>query len=232
MGPERLVQMGGGQLRTQRHQVGERVHVLVRRADGRAHLAVDRVAVDQHGTPPSTRERPREMRRDERRACSPARRVHRDHARAPIQRGGTDPGRGRRGRERLTIGGPHEEAVGAGADRRTQRADGFTGVDGEERPRARTAPLTSDDWPTTTSGSSWRTASDSCRSSAAVATTRAWPLRSRKCMTSSATSCCSIASTILATSSTSPPLIERISRRRRSEEEPTWAKVSIRHRHD
>ncbi len=60
---------------------------------------------------------------------------------------------------------------------------------------------------TTASGSSWRTASASCRSSAAVATTRARPDRSRKWRISSATSGASSASTTLATSSMHPPAV-------------------------
>ena len=58
---------------------------------------------------------------------------------------------------------------------------------------------------TTASGSSCRTASASCAASTAVPTTRARPVRSRKCMTSSATSGVSSASTIRATSSMFAP---------------------------
>ncbi len=132
MGPERFVQVFGGELRTQRRQVGERMHIDLRRADRRAHLGEQRVAVDQHARPPSTGERPCEVRRHERRPRSPARRVHRDHARASVQRRRNGAGRGRGDRQRVTIRGPHEEAVRARADRGPERADRFAGVDGEE----------------------------------------------------------------------------------------------------
>ena len=73
------------------------------------------------------------------------------------------------------------------------------------RPRMATGS-TSEGWATTASGSSCRTAASNCRSSMAVATTRACPVRSRKCMTSSVTSGASSARTTLATFSTSATL--------------------------
>ena len=104
----------------------------------------------------------------------------------------------------LPVAGPHEEALRSGTDGAAERGHRFARGEREQG----TAPGTGGGnagSATTASGSSWRTASASCRSSPAVLTTRARPLRSRKCRTSSATSCASSASTTLAASSM-PPL--------------------------
>ena len=136
MRPERVVQVGGRQLRRQRHQVRQRVHVLVGRAEGRSDLSDGWVTVDEDARVSPASERSREVGRDERGARSTAGRVHRDDVRAPVESGRPRPGRGRRGRQRLAVGRPHEEAIGSGADGRPQRADRFPRVDGQEWPRS------------------------------------------------------------------------------------------------
>ena len=74
------------------------------------------------------------------------------------------------------------------------RGDRLTGVERQHHTEP-FRPPSSPGAAITASGSSCRIASESCLSSAAVATTRARPLRSRKCITSSVTSGASSANT-------------------------------------
>ena len=209
MGPEGIIQMAPCQLVAQRNTsprlcTSSSAHRARRRSPRR------RISVDEDARETAARERSSEVGRDERGAGATARGVHDDHGgpafeqdrrSAPMRPSQLESASRSAGQMKNPLA-PTWIAV------RSDPIDSLR-VEREQRPgerRAKPPHRTRDGCAITASGSSCRIASSSCRSSPAMPTTRAWPLLSRKCMTSSATSCCSIASTTLATWSMAPPV--------------------------
>ena len=201
MPPQRSFELLWTEILTERRGVGERVDgfgvVARRRAQRLRDVAEHRIGVDQDRRAAAC-ERRGEMRRDERDPDAAAAAVHRHHRSPPRRLAG--PPNGGRGSPQQILAFLRPQEVAGRAGRIAVRSD----ITDSRVSRASTtpAPLRPPSIvgaATTASGSSWRIASASCRSSPAVATTRARPLRSRKCMTSSATSGVSSARTTLAT---------------------------------
>ena len=202
--PDELLDVLRYHLVAERHQVGDGPDLLVgRNAERGRGIGEEHVEIDQDASSITLGERGRKVRRDERPAGPASRRVDRQRLRpfaARLVRGRRVPRRARL----LALGRPEVEA--GRAPRMARRSAPPIGSYRRRAARCRSASRAGE----RARGGDRRRARagerpPQLRASTAVPTTRARPVRSRKCMTSSATSGVSSASTIRATSSILAP---------------------------
>ena len=119
--PQGLVEVPGRELAHHGQQIGERVHVLDGSTDGRGHIAVQRIGIDQRAGGVAAREGRSQMGGDERGAGPPASGVDGDDPTPSARRHRAHRGRGGPFGQGFAVARPHVEPSGPDTDRRPER---------------------------------------------------------------------------------------------------------------